>query len=191
MEITISLDYERFNHKPTNEIGAIVNRIAKEHTTISVEDLVSASVNGQTVAPLFKDGIKSNATWVGQQVFYLDFDQKDGKTITLETALARAKQYGLQPALAYTTFSEHGKFRMAFISPVLISDVRVRNVIQESLSVIFPEHDTATNPPHSMVFGGRTLLYTDYDATLDGSSRVAGKSTRCSGTPGTEAAIAF
>jgi hypothetical protein len=169
MNIQVSLDSKGYNQKPTSsEIGAIVNRIATQQTTISVEELVNASINGQTVAPLFRDGIKSNATWIGQQVFYLDFDNKDmDNIITFSEVLERAKKYGLSIAFAYTTFSAEYKFRIGFIAPVLITDIRVRNVIQEFLTVLFPEHDTSTNVAHMMVFGGRTLLYADYDATLD------------------------
>jgi hypothetical protein len=57
---------------------------------------------------------------------------------------------------------------LAFLLPFKIVDIRIRDIIQNSLHELFPNViDSECKDPARMFFGGKSLLYQDFSATID------------------------
>lgn len=175
-KIKVSLDGKGFRDKPTSEtIGKISSRIGKsivELRPISDDMKKFALVVGRagcTFCPAtFKDGKRNKDHFEQQQMFALDFDNKDpGRRVSLEEVKARARKYDLPLLFAYDTFSstDHNKFRVVFLNDVAIPYRKLAEAMQLALGEIFPEADpTCIKDVSKMYFGGKDLTY--YDDTI-------------------------
>lgn len=173
-KIKVSLDEEGFRDKPKDEaIGKISSRIGasiKEVSRINMKKFaLVVGRGGYTFCPAtFKDGKRSKDHFEQQQMFALDFDNKDpNRRVSLEEVKARAKKYDLPILFAYDTFSstDHDKFRVVFLNDVSISHRRIVEAMQLALGTIFPEADKSCYTDSArMFFGGKGLIY--YDDTI-------------------------
>lgn len=165
----IHLDNQAYSEKPQSRgIGKISSRITKNYVEISIKDLSSELVfpNGKTLIPAILEGKRTADSWKSQSIFALDFD--DG--INLDSALERLHEYGLDCTFAYTTFSdspESPKFRMVFQTKETIMDGAFRDTIQASLMALFPEVDKACKDRSRLLFGGKELIFENYEYHLD------------------------
>ena len=149
--IIASLDKEIFNHKPSGtDIAKISSRIAHNEIALNSASSIrsfaqSIATKGQTFCPAtFKDGKRCKENFLQQQLFALDFDNKDESNfVSFDDVKQRADDYDLPILFAYETFSsnKHDKFRVVFLNDVPITDRPVAEAMQYALSEIFPEAD--------------------------------------------------
>jgi hypothetical protein len=158
------LDKKTFVNKPTGfETGGIQKRLSQ--TEIEIEELGRLLSNGATFKPALLNGTKS-INWISQQIFALDFD---GGT-TIQEELNRCEQLEVFPVFGYTSFSyteEKHKFRLVFCSNEIITDINIRNDLQNILIRIFPNSDKVTFDPTRLFYGGRNLIQSDYNNRID------------------------
>lgn len=169
--IKISYDKQNFQSKPSgDEIGRINNRIARSVQKLKQGELQEAVIGigseGCTFSPAtFKNGRRNKDNFEQQQLFALDFDNKDSKNkITFHEVKERADFYELPILFAYDTLSstKHDKFRVVFLNDVSISDRRVAEAMQLAMGKMFPESDPSCYKDVSkLYFGGKELLYYD------------------------------
>ena len=170
-KIKVSLDEEGFRDKPKDEaIGKISSRIGasiKEVSRINMKKFaLVVGRGGYTFCPAtFKDGKRSKDHFEQQQMFALDFDNKDpARSISFEGVRARAKECDLPILFAYDTFSStnHDRFRVVFLNDVSIPYRKLAEAMQLALGEIFPEADpTCIKDVSKMYFGGKECLYYD------------------------------
>lgn len=176
----ICLDKGVFHTKPSKlHIPEINERIINCAVDISINSFAEQITQpyGRTWTPAYfgsNNGMvkRTNICWAGQMIFALDFDGG----ITVEEVIKRCTQYQVMPAFIYTTFSSvnNNKFRVVFQMNFEIREMRVRNVIQYALLVLFKEADKNCKDASRMFYGGKELIYTDYDTTLDIEQLVMG-----------------
>ncbi|MBB6215090.1 hypothetical protein HNQ80_001179 [Anaerosolibacter carboniphilus] len=169
MKIRISLDSKNFDRKPTKkETAHISNRIAKSSTEILVENFAKFTVQpyGRSFSSaVFGEGQRTNASWKSQQVFALDIDNG----LTVKEALKKCNEFNLMPAFIYTTFSstsDYERFRIVFILEHEIEDIRVREFVQKSLIKVFPQTDTMAGDAARIMFGGKEIVYNNFENTV-------------------------
>lgn len=169
--IKISYDDQSFQSKPSGkEIWQINNRIAasaKELKQYEMREMIN-SIGGEgcTFSPAtFKNGKRNKDSFEQQQLFALDFDNKDSKKkLTFEEVKERAGQFEMPILFAYDTMSsiDHDKFRVVFLNDVSVSDRRVAEAVQFAMGKMFPEADPSCYKDVSkLYFGGKGLLYYD------------------------------
>lgn len=168
----VRIDTVCYKSKPTR-IGDIRERFKNnsrgtEPKQYTIDDLKrEVAENGRTFTPAIVLGEQKSTNWQQQQIFAIDIDNEDKtaqkgikrpaeRPLSGEQAIARAKEYGLNPALLYHTFSnsqDWEKFRIIFVCDTVIKDIEERNLIQNILMQIFPECDTACKDPARLFFG--------------------------------------
>lgn len=144
--IEVMLDPHVFTTKPlkASESKAaaqvwrdINHRLGQHHATISIPELATRICAGQAFAPgVFRDGRRSGETWVQQQVFALDCEDGYGP----EDFLTLCRQWDTSPAFLYPSFNhtdERPRFRAVFVCDQIITDKRLRRLIQGLLMEIF------------------------------------------------------
>lgn len=169
--IKISYDQQSFKVKPSgDEVGWINNRIARSAKKLDRGELKRAinkiGSEGCTFSPAtFKNGKRNKENFEQQQLFALDFDNKDPKKkLTFDEVKERASQYELPILFAYDTMSstDHDKFRVVFLNDVSVTDRRVAEAVQLAMGKMFPEADPSCYKDVSkLYFGGKELLYYD------------------------------
>jgi len=164
MNIKCMIDKTYYNSKPTGaDIGTIQNRL--KATDITIKDLAKELIEGASFRPSFLMG-KKETDWISQQIFALDFD--NGTTIDEE--LNRCRELNILPIFAYTSFShskEHHKFRLVFCMDSIINDYDTAKQIQSILMGLFNKSDKQCSNIGRLYFGGRDLVYEDYDNMID------------------------
>lgn len=142
------------------------------------------------------DGSCKGKDWRSQEIFALDIDNdppkdiakahKDGKMsdaeyneylhtdypnkVTPDQIIERCHSYGLNPCFVYGSFSDteyRRKFRLVFRSNTVITIPAIRRAIIHAMRVIVPESDRMCIDSTRVFFGGKSLIYTDYDATFN------------------------
>lgn len=190
MQVTVTINSVAVKEKPSND-QKVQSEIIKgfEARIGDVEDLARNLVqpysNSWCPAVFDRNGVRANDYWVSQQVFAIDIDNKiatgknkkeieltpdDSRYLSLSGAIERCKEYGIMPAFVYSSFSSkeyNNKYRIVFVLPIVIEDVRIRNVIQSALMKVFPEADKSCKDASRMYYGGKEIIYQDYGATLD------------------------
>ena len=162
------MDNVKFDRKPTDEVATITRRLKLTEFT-SIEELAVQVVvpNGRTWTPatFVRNGVRNNKAWIGQQLFALDFDNGIAK----QDFLDRCDKYRVHPVFMYETFSSvnESKFRAVFMTTQYIDAIQVRDYIQKALMGIFPEADAACKDAARMYYGGKQIIYTNYNAYLD------------------------
>ena len=176
-KIKVSLDGEGFRDKPSDEatlrrinnrIGASIVELRPIYDDMKKFALVVGRAGCTFCPATFKDGKRNKDHFEQQQMFALDFDNKDpGRRVSLEEVKARARKYDLPLLFAYDTFSstDHNKFRVVFLNDVAIPYRKLAEAMQLALGEIFPEADpTCIKDVSKMYFGGKDLTY--YDDTI-------------------------
>ena len=169
--IKVSIDSQKYQSKPSgDDIRYISSRIARSARSVNPDGLkkVVSQIgnNGCTFSPAtFKNGKRSRDNFEQQQLFVLDFDNKDPRNkITFDEVKERADHYELPILSAYDTLSstQHDKFRVVFLNDVSISDRRVAEAMQLAIGGMFPEADPSCYKDVSkLYFGGKGMLYYD------------------------------
>lgn len=169
--IKISYDQQSFKVKPSgNEVGRINNRMARSAKILGRDELkrvvTQIGSEGCTFSPVtFKNGKRNKENFEQQQLFVLDFDNKDPRNkITFDEVKERADHYELPILSAYDTLSstQHDKFRVVFLNDVPIPDRRVAEAMQLAIGRMFPEADPSCYKDVSkLYFGGKGMLYYD------------------------------
>ncbi len=169
--IKISYDDQGYRSKPSgNEIGRINNRIARSAKKLGRDELkrviIKVGREGCTFSPAtFKNGKRNKENFEQQQLFALDFDNKDSKKkLTFDEVKERASQYELPILFAYDTMSstDHDKFRVVFLNDASVTDRRVAEAMQLAMGRMFPEADPSCYKDVSkLYFGGKELIYYD------------------------------
>jgi len=177
--VEVCVDIEGFNQKPDKKTDTpqIVLRIAKYYKNISLPDLAkevtlpdahswtpavyTESYNKDRVWGLWKN----NEGWKEQQTFALDFDNN----ICFKNIIDRCNRYNILPCFAYSTFSDidNTKFRLVFVLPEVISEIRIRNLIQLSLMTLFSEADSSCKDAARLYYGGKVVIYENYESEID------------------------
>ena len=176
--IKISYDDQGYRVKPSgDEVGRISNKIARSAKKFDRGELkriiTKIGSEGCTFCPAtFKNGKRNKDNFEQQQLFALDFDNKDpGRKVSFEDIRERADQNELSILFAYDTLSstDHDKFRVVFANDVPIHDRRVAEAVQLALGEMFPEADPSCFKDASkLYYGGKKLIY--YDDSLPETS---------------------
>lgn len=167
IKISTMFDNTLYTGKPRGEeIGKIKNRIETQLAIqeYTLEDFINNFAKGMTIIPA---GIKGNAelNWKSQQVFLLDFDNKDLDNYkSVEEVLEYSKQIGLVPTCIYNTFSsteEVNKFRLVYVFKEPITDLKVAEKIIRELFDKFKQFkpDNSKRNLADMFFGGKSIAY--------------------------------
>lgn len=165
--IKISYDDKGYRSKPSgNEIGRINNRIARSAKKLSRDELkrviIKIGREGCTFSTAtFKNGRRNKENFEQQQLFALDFDNKDPKKkLTFEDVKERADLYELPMLFAYDTMSstDHDKFRVVFLNDASVTDRRVAEAMQLAMGEMFPEADSSCYKDVSKLYFGASCI---------------------------------
>lgn len=167
--ISLLIDSGSYHTKPKNkDIKSINSRIIKHPLEVTIQELATEITypNGKTWIPARFKSKRSNEDWLSQQIFALDFDSG----ITFDGVLTRLNEYGLDCTFAYETFSssiETPKFRVVWQLNEVVINNEYRKELQIQLMTLFPEADQSCKDAARLYFGGKGLLYENYDYYLD------------------------
>ncbi len=156
---------KQYTKKPdTNEVKFIIQKSLKP-TQMDIKDLAKGLIHGCTFRPAVLNGTHKS-DWQKQELFALDFDHD----LTIDEGLQRCKDLKLFPAFGYVSFShsanEH-RYRLVFHCSKIITDVNERNKIQLALMAAFPKCDPSCKNGDRLFFGGKAMIYENYDAVFD------------------------
>lgn len=154
----------RKSKPPTSNVAEWkkINRaVATNRERISLPELAQVLTNGGAFTPgVFREGRRSNNTWIQQQVFGLDFDHD----YQLEEFYDVSKAHAITPAFVYPTFrhteAEH-RFRAVFVTDTVITDIRLRNLTQGILFYLFSKKGGSKGPDKSCKDAARIFLGTN------------------------------
>ena len=159
-----------YDHKPNGcEVGAVVANLAEKHARVEVtlrELLHLVTEEGRPYTPALldtplKDGsiVKCNDCFTSQQIFALDFDNKDSEIVSLETTLSQAAELDLNAFGAYFTPSHTEaipKYRLLFCLERPITNERERQIIMKMLLDLFPSADPNCKDAARHFYGVKT-----------------------------------
>lgn len=169
-KIRIHVDTASFSQKPTsNECKQISTRLAENQMEITLNDFrtaISPPFSKSYTAAYYNNKTRSNDNWLGQELFILDIDSK----LLYEDCMTRCKKYDLIPFIVQPTFScsneKINKYRVIFRFEQEITNIRIRSLIVEALSKIFPEIDKSCNESARLFYGGKKIIHFDTSATI-------------------------
>src|SRR5699024_10432542 len=97
-----------------------------------------------------------------------DFDHNT----TIQKELQECKRLNIIPVFGYTSFShteEEHRFRLAFVTDEVITDIDKRNKLQITLINIFENSDKVTYDPTRIFYGGKGKepIEPNYDARIN------------------------
>ncbi|MBS5936797.1 hypothetical protein [Clostridium sp.] len=175
--VTLNIDTEKHDKKPSkSETAAIQKRIGSLKKEVTVKELVKAIEEGRSFKAAALNGNK-NLNWESQQVFCIDVDNDERSInkygmLTPEVAYDRFERLGIAPTFYYESFSstnEKPKFRLVFLTPEPVYDVRIRNSIQIALMNIMPEGDRACKDLSRLFHGTnkKCITFSNYRYVLD------------------------
>jgi hypothetical protein len=168
MKVALTLDRTVNHAKPTNTQAALITkRLRKAELVIGEFAPLVVFPFGFSFTPAVYsvDGNRTNKNWVSQQIFAIDIDSK----LSFEAAIARAKEYEIIPALVYATFSSdesNNKYRLLWVMSDVVTDTRVREVIQAQLMAIYPEADPSCKDAARLFYGGQRLIFESFDSVI-------------------------
>lgn len=162
--VKIMLDTTQYTKKPQGaEIGKIQNSL--KPVNITIPKLAQYLIAGCSFKPAFLNG-KKEKDWISQQVFCLDFDNNT----TIQKELNRCRELNILPAFGYTSFSHtpaHHKFRLVFVANKIITDYNTAKQVQKTLMQIFNNADMQCSNLSRLYFGGKELIYSNYNNTVN------------------------
>lgn len=144
MQFNVTICTKPLKEKPKNryEYGLLRNQInLSTGTTINETCMFSSSSHSYIIAPCRYIGKVCNENWVGQQLFYLDFD--DGE-ITPEQVISSLNQAGIIVNFWYETLSStpnHRRFRIVIATKEEITNREIAQQIRTGLVDAFPNAD--------------------------------------------------
>jgi hypothetical protein len=169
-KIVISLDDRKLTNKPergTKEgdilIGSIINSLRS--TEVTIAELASYIIKGQSWAPSVWEGHKSNENFLFSRLLAMDFDNKK-LVVSPEQVKDRLEEYGIDWKFFHTSFSdtpETRKFRVVFDSGRDLNKEETLNYLNR-LHVLFPEADVSSNRLTQFYYGGRELLFQNFNS---------------------------
>ena len=166
--VELMLHPKKFKRKPQGrEIGSI--KTAMERIEVTLADLAEAVANGQTFCPGVLEGGCKNAHWKSQQVFALDFDNKENDPLALQHFRSKCDRLNIMPSLIYSTFSstdDTPKFRALFLCQSPVTQKERSKAVMNALLNVFPEADQSCKDSGRLFFGGTKILYQDNSAVL-------------------------
>ena len=158
-------DCSRYQQKPDSYETSKLQRKLKP-VDIEIAELAKEISYGCTWKPALLGGTTSDC-WCEQTLFALDFDYNT----TIQDELARCTELTIFPCFGYTSFrhtEDHHRFRLVFCNNKAISDRDTRDRLQSVLIGLFTNSDKVTIDPARLFYGGKTLIETSYDNTIDG-----------------------
>ena len=161
-KIALMLENQGHTSKP-DSAGTVRKHMRLTETT--VQELSEYLISGHSMYCHESIGDKA-VDWRSQKIFALDFDDNSNH----DEIINRLISYGIRPCFGYTTFSdspECHKFRLVFNSNTLITIPAIRRAIVHAFMVICPESDKACKDAARLIYGGKSLIYTDYEATFN------------------------
>ncbi len=155
VRVRLNIGTTGYDHKPTqSETAAIVADLAAPNAQrcVTLTELMRlVAEQGRPFTPALlstpkQDGklTKCNECFTSQQVFALDFDNKNEKIVSLSETLKRAAELDLIPFGAYYTPSstpERPKYRLLFCLERPVVSERDRQVVMQMLLDLFPAAD--------------------------------------------------
>lgn len=156
IKYNITIDPRPVHSKPDETYKMTITSHLTLKTGITINEfseLVSPP-NSFTWSPGLFNGTRSNANWVQQSVFALDFDSG----ITIDQVLERCTQFCIAPQVWYPTFSDSPakqKFRVVFFLDQPITDRKLFIFLIESLMRLFPESDPSCKDASRYFYGGK------------------------------------
>ena len=163
----VLLDPVQYMGKPSpSEAAIITTRIINHPVEVLVENLAQSICTGQTWTPAYFEGNRNNDSWLSQSILALDFDCG----LPPKVLLKRLKDQGLDCTFAYASFSstpEVPKYRLVWQLEQMITNAAKQKQIMEALKTILPEHDKKAVSIDPMYYGGKKLIYENYNYCLD------------------------
>jgi hypothetical protein len=144
MKFHVTISSQRVTEKPKTkyEYGKIRNDIIiQTGVTMCETCMFSSPSHSRVVAPGRFNGSICNKNWVGQQLFYLDFD--DG-TMNPEQVIMILKEVGIIVNIWYETLSstqDHPRFRIIIALNEEITDYQLAQQIRTGMVDAFPNAD--------------------------------------------------
>lgn len=177
MKIVCHISPIAFNHKPSKQEAASVQKsfVGSRPQAVTPKDLAVKLISGYSIIPFKADWSRQAQTegirkehWTGANVLFLDFDNKDNQyPITHEDVLRIAQRNNIIINFIYSTFSSDTKtpkFRVVIALDEPISSLaEYYFVIDQRIKTLFPQADSSCLTPYKLYFGGRNLLYENYD----------------------------
>lgn len=167
------IDKETKQGKVMYEPGAVNTRLIKNPVEIDFKELMQACLKGHTWSLADfnkKEGSnkisRTKECWKSQQIFALDIDNG----LTPEAALERCMKLGLEPTYIYSSYSDSSKlrkFRIVFLSDVVVTDYRDAYTTTMALMMLFPEADVQCKDCNRFYYGGKEELYENYEASIN------------------------
>lgn len=160
-KIKCMLDNTEYKSKPSAKYIGLIQNSLKE-TELTIEELANYLVKGCTFRPAVLANGRGDKHWMQQQLIGLDFDE--GTTIQEE--LNRCKELNILPVFGYTSFShteELHKFRLVFCFDEVVIDKSIMSNIFNKFKELFINADTNTFTLSRLFFGGKNLIYKEYD----------------------------
>jgi len=158
----ITTDNQARFTKPTKEEVRIVSNSLVKVVDVSVDQLASMMKLGYSWSAGVFNGTRSNANWVQQQAFALDFDSG----VTPEEITSRFIKFGIEPNIIYPSFSdtpELRKFRVVLVLDSVISDIKTRDYIQKGLMKLIGDADPSCKDAARLYFGGTNSMIFNND----------------------------
>ncbi len=167
--IKISYDYRSLSEKPDKYLTASISKkIGMSPMVLDIDKIkefaLKVSCEGNTFSPAtFKNGKRCKSDFEQQQLFVLDFDNKNSESlVSFEEIYKRAEYYELPVLFAYETLSstDYSKFRVVFLNDVSVTDSIIAESMQLAMGIIFPEADSSCLKDISkMYYGGKNIIY--------------------------------
>ncbi|MBP1935029.1 hypothetical protein [Ammoniphilus resinae] len=165
------LDQIEYKSKPTDP-WSINSRIHNHAVDLTIEQLADEVMKGKTFVPaLLKQGARSQANWISQQIICLDFDNEiivDGNkikqiTMTEEKAI---EEFQHEAAFIYTSFNhsrDHPKLRVVLVLDTVIDDKELMDNILKYFKLKYPSADEKCFERSRMFYGGRSIIWSDFN----------------------------
>ena len=144
----------QYKRKPTSAQTAIIQNNMKLQD-FGVSDIRNRLTSGITVKPAIFDG----DNFISQQMFLVDVNN-NGKIRRVADNIDLCERFNLVPALIYKTFNgtfENQRHRLCFVTDSPITDLALRNRIQNELIAIFAGNEAAKGA--KQIFYGGDLCY--------------------------------
>jgi hypothetical protein len=178
--IAIMLSETAYSSKPVGRDAYITlnGELSRNKAYVSPKELCEKICTGRAWVPgVLEGGSRTSDSWVQQQAFALDFDNKndEGKALSMEQFMTRCKTLDILPAFVHSTYShtlDVPRFRAVFICDQLITDKRVRKFAQLVLMELFSFDghcpDNACKDPSRMFLGTIAKpYYENYDVRFN------------------------
>lgn len=158
MQFKMTFSPVELNKKPDSTKAGSIKKSINIIKTTTINEL-SQYVLKYSYYPSVLEGGHTNAHWVSQQVFALDFD--DG--LEPDAFIRRLKEIEMDlPNILYASFSDtpnKRKFRALWVIDEPILDYGTAELIRKGLHTIFPESDKKCQDAARMFYPGKELIY--------------------------------